>query len=327
MAIAKIIASNPNGAGVFMAGLADFTGNGQTDVLANDVDDLFAIVLHENQFGSFANQMVPPAAGTYLEGQAIDFDVHFGVPVTVTGTPEVDLLIGDQTVTATYVSGTGTPTLTFRYVVQEADRDLDGIALASTTVALPAGASMVDPVGDDVIRTLPAADLSSVLVNGSAPRVSSIKRLDPAAGAADTVQFAISFSEPVTGVTTDTFAPQAADGLDGTAVTGVSGSGTDYVVTLSTGTGSGSLGLTNGIAGIIDAEDNPLATPIVGGEVYTLQRDAARRIETFFTGGHADVSISYGANQWNFSAPGFDLDVEEVLIVGGADSQVAAPLG
>ncbi|WP_166831190.1 FG-GAP-like repeat-containing protein [Thalassoroseus pseudoceratinae] len=310
---------------MFDASLADFNGDGQMDVIAGDVDNPFAIVVHENQLSFFANQMIVPEDGIYLQDAAIDLHVHFGVPVDVTGTPAIELQIGDQTVTAEYLSGTGTPTLTFRYSVQGDDSDLNGIALASMMVSLPTGAAMTDPVGDDVDRTLPMADLSGVVINGSAPRVASITRLGPAATAAQSVRFAVTFNEPVTGITTETFAANFGGSLTGAAVTDVSGDGTEYVVTVDTGTGSGALGLTNGVAGIVDLEGNPLATPVLGGEVYTLQRRPARQITEFFTGGHADITMEYRENLWTFEAPGSDLDVSEVLIVGGPDSMVPAP--
>ncbi|WP_230627669.1 choice-of-anchor M domain-containing protein [Roseiconus lacunae] len=312
---------------LYDAGLADFNADGQMDVITGDTVNPFAIVIHENQFGSFTNQVIAPVDGIYLEDAAVDLRVHFGVPVDVTGTPGVELQIGGQAVTAEYLSGTGTPTLTFRYVPQGDDVDLDGIALASTRVALPTGAAMTDPLGDDVDLSLPAVDLSGVVINGSAPRVANIARLDPAETAANSVRFAISFSEPVTGVTTDTFAASATDGLTGAAVTGVSGDGADYVVSVDTGSGSGALGLTNGNEGIADLEGNPLALPILGGEVYTLQRRPARTISNYFEGGHADVTINYGNNHWSIQAPDYDLEVSEVLIVGGPDSQIVAPSG
>ncbi|MEM9588179.1 MAG: FG-GAP-like repeat-containing protein, partial [Planctomycetota bacterium] len=312
---------------MYDASLADFTGDGQTDIISGDVDNPFAIVVHENQFGFFDNQMIAPEDGIYLQDSAIDLRVHFGVPVDVTGTPGIELQIGDQTVTAEYFSGTGTPTLTFRHVVEADDADLDGPELASMMVVLPAGAAMTDPVGNDVDRTLPAVDLTGVVINGSAPRVASITRLDPAATSAESVRFAVTFNEPVTGVTTDTFAVNVSADLTGAAVTGVTGDGAEYIVTVDTGIGSGVLGLADGSVGTVDLQGNPLATPVLGGEVYTLQRRPARTIDDFFTGSHADVTMRYRNNLWMFEAPGSDLDVSEVLVVGGPDSVVPAPTG
>jgi hypothetical protein len=75
-----------------------------------------------------------PAAGTYIVGQNLDFTVQFDDTVVVDttgGTPRLVLTIGSTTQYATYLSGTGTSTLTFRYTVQAGDLDSDGIAVAS----------------------------------------------------------------------------------------------------------------------------------------------------------------------------------------------------
>jgi hypothetical protein len=75
-----------------------------------------------------------PAAGTYIVGQHLDFTVVFSEAVVVDtagGTPRLQLTIGSTTRYATYLSGTGTSTLTFRYTVQSGDLDSDGIAVAS----------------------------------------------------------------------------------------------------------------------------------------------------------------------------------------------------
>uniref|UniRef100_UPI001421283C FG-GAP-like repeat-containing protein n=1 Tax=Thalassoroseus pseudoceratinae TaxID=2713176 RepID=UPI001421283C len=322
----QVISAIPGG-GILSVAAGDFDGDGNVDAAGAGTPIRSISSVFFNLSGEFSNQVVPPEDGIYFEGEAITFDVHFGIPVDVTGTPEVQLQIGDRTVSAEYISGSGTPTLRFQYVVDAADRDLDGIAFASATVILPAGATMIGPTGDDVDRTLPATDMSSVVVNGSAPRVASITRLDPAATAQSSMRFAITFNEAVTGVTIDNFAVHIADGISDAAVTDVTGEGSEYIVTVDTGSGSGTLGLTNSADGIVDTEGNGLATPILGGEVYTLQRRPARQIDNYFTEGHADIGILYGDNHWSFQAPGSDLDADEVLIVGGPDSVVMAPAG
>ena len=51
------------------------------------------------------------------------------------------------------------------------------------------------------------------------------------------------FSEMVTGVTADDFTLTMMDGITGASITGVSGSGAEYFVTVNTGTGDGILRL------------------------------------------------------------------------------------
>jgi hypothetical protein len=80
-----------------------------------------------------------PAAGTYIVGQNLDFTVQFDEAVEVTGTPRLVLTIGSATRYATYVSGSGSASLLFRYTVQAGDLDTDGIAVASTSIDLNGG--------------------------------------------------------------------------------------------------------------------------------------------------------------------------------------------
>ncbi len=75
----------------------------------------------------------------------------------------------------------------------------------------------------------------------------------------DTVSFIVNFSEPVTGVSVDDFSLNMLNGITGASITGVTGSGFQYFVTVNTGTGDGKLGL-NVVDddSIIDTALNPL---------------------------------------------------------------------
>jgi hypothetical protein len=119
-----------------------------------------------------------PAAGTYIVGQNLDFTVVFSEAVAVTGTPRLVLTIGSTTRYATYLSGTGTSTLTFRYTVQSGDLDSDGIAVASP-IDLNGG-TITDVPGNDAVLTFTPPDTSGVLVDGVAPTITSVT--GPAAG-------------------------------------------------------------------------------------------------------------------------------------------------
>jgi hypothetical protein len=65
-----------------------------------------------------ANVSSPAVNGTYGIGATIPIVVSLGIPAAVTGTPQLQLaLVGGQTALATYVSGSGTNTLVFKYTV------------------------------------------------------------------------------------------------------------------------------------------------------------------------------------------------------------------
>lgn len=111
-----------------------------------------------------------------------------------------------------------------------------GLALAAQKSNNTGGARTVNV---DLIR------LSVTYVaDNVAPTVSSIVRADasPTVGAS-TVSWTVTFSESVTGVNAADFTLVQGGGLSGAAITGVSGSGTSWTVTASTGAGTGTLGL------------------------------------------------------------------------------------
>ncbi|MEM9825893.1 MAG: choice-of-anchor M domain-containing protein [Planctomycetota bacterium] len=309
-------------------GTVDFDGDGDTDIFAGSYS-LGEFYLFENQLGEFANQVVAPAAGIYPAGQNIDVAVHFGSPVDVEGMPSIQLDIGGQTVEAVYQSGSGTPTLTFRYTVDEADRDDDGIGLVSTAVNLNGG-SITDLVGDSVGLDLPTLDMPGVLVNGSTPVVETIQRSSVNPTYADEVMFVVTFDDDVFNVDAGDFG-LTLDGVVGAMVTDVSGDGDEYIVTVSTGTGSGVIGLeVLETASIEDEDANPLVNGFFGGEVFTMAREDARQITTFYTEDHGDVRLGYADGRWNLDInpeeiEGAPFAPDEVLIVAGPDSLETIP--
>src|SRR5206468_9228620 len=75
-----------------------------------------------------------PADGRYKTGQNLDFTVTFNENATVVttgGTPAIGLTIGATARNASYVSGSGTSALLFRYTTVSGDPDADGIAVAA----------------------------------------------------------------------------------------------------------------------------------------------------------------------------------------------------
>lgn len=78
---------------------------------------------------------LPEAAGTYVEGEAIDVTVVFDRAVHVTGDPVLTLSVGGRSRSAAFVSGSGTPELIFSYVVQTGDSDEDGVSIAANALS------------------------------------------------------------------------------------------------------------------------------------------------------------------------------------------------
>ena len=114
------------------------------------------------------------------------------------------------------------------------------------------------------------------IVDKTVPVVSSIVRVNPNPTSAGSVSFAVTFSEPVYGVDSADFS-LAQIGVTGAAITSMTGSGATCTVVVSTGTGSGTLGL-NLIDNntIIDYLSNPLGGAGSGngnftGEIYDVR--------------------------------------------------------
>jgi hypothetical protein len=109
------------------------------------------------------------------------------------------------------------------------------------------------------------------------PSVSSLVRASADPTNAATVQYTLTFSEPVKGVNAPDFSFTLTGGTTGAFVVSVTGSGTTYTVTVNTGTGNGTLRL--------DVVDNDSITSLSGiplggvgdnglytGEVYTISK-------------------------------------------------------
>ena len=106
-----------------------------------------------------------------------------------------------------------------------------------------------------------------------APTVVSSLRADPNPTSAASVNFTVTFSEPVTGVDVNDFILIATN-VTGASVTSVTPvSATVYTVTVNTGTGSGTLRLDiPNSATIADLAGNPLAgLPYLTGDAYTVR--------------------------------------------------------
>ncbi|WP_186775113.1 choice-of-anchor M domain-containing protein [Allorhodopirellula solitaria] len=264
----------------------DFDNDGDQDVVSVPLGAPLKVL--ENLTGENPMRLVPPDSRHYLEGDQIEMEVFFGFPIEVSGTPRIALEMGEDVVYADYLSGSGSPSLLFGHTVGGNDLDLDGVQLVDNTIDLNSGA-LTDPIGGPAVLQFPGT-LDGVTVNAPGALVQMISRQDANPTGADTVQFAVEFSDDVTGVdTSDFMVVMNAGDLSDATVDSVTGSGSLYEVTVTTGSGSGTLGLSVlGDGTIINGDDFPLALPYIGGEVYTLRRGAADPIDHYYVENHAD---------------------------------------
>ena len=113
----------------------------------------------------------PDASGFYGLDDEIRVEVAFGEVVHVDDSLDLSLVlsIGEYSRAATFVGGSGTKMLTFRYVVQENDYDDDGISIGPSALR---GGTIEDAAGNPVERTFAGleADIGQT-VDGRLDRV------------------------------------------------------------------------------------------------------------------------------------------------------------
>ncbi len=143
-------------------------------------------------------QYVDGADGSYKSGATVDIAVHFSEAAYVTGTPALQLGITGRE--ATYQSGDGSSVLTFQYTVQSGDNsgDLD----YASTGAL--AGTIQDAAGNAAVLSLPAvggadslAGRATIVVDTTAPAVSSVDGPDGSYKSGATIDLAVQFSEEV----------------------------------------------------------------------------------------------------------------------------------
>ncbi len=146
---------------------------------------------------------------TYGLGELIGVDVTFSKDVTVTGSPQLGLTIGNRTRQAVYDEGnSNSRTLFFRYDAQVNDRDTDGISIAANAIDLNGGTIMAKADGTTaaVLTHRALADAANRKVDGRTvlvPEVSSISFNNAPLGGdtyglGEVIELAIAFNASVT---------------------------------------------------------------------------------------------------------------------------------
>lgn len=170
-----------------------------------------------------------PANGTYYAGDALDFTVNLDEAVTVDttgGTPRIAMVIGATTRYASYVSGSGTSALTFRYTVVNGDIDANGITLGALSSN---GGSLRDTAGNAASVTLNSVgSTAGINVDGTNPSITGVgaSTADGAYGSGQTITITVDFSSAVNVDTTNGTPTLALDGGGSATYTGGSGTST-----------------------------------------------------------------------------------------------------
>jgi hypothetical protein len=209
------------------------------------------------------------ADGTYGLGASIDFTITFNGDVEVTGSPFLALNSGGS---ATYLSGSGTNELIFRYTVGAGEQSSDLDYTSASAINLNGGS--IDLAGASVAvpaeLTLPAPGMAGsiafshdIVVNAVVPAVTSVtsSTADGTYGFGSLVTIQIEFSRDalVTGT------PQLALNSGGVA-NYASGSGSTILVfNYTVGAGHGSLDLDYSSADALTLNGGTITDEINGG--------------------------------------------------------------
>ena len=113
----------------------------------------------------------PDNDDTYERGEAITVRVEFNGKVVVTGSARLALIVGKRTRYALHKRRTVGSTAYFRYTVQAADLDTDGVGIPANAIALNGGTikAVADGSTDAVLGHDAVADDASHKVDGGGP--------------------------------------------------------------------------------------------------------------------------------------------------------------
>ena len=235
------------------------------DTVGNPLSGTFPFTSSTYTIDKTPPNVVPPIDLTDSNpsnAAALHFTVHFSENVngitTADFAPVTTGSISGAAISA--VSGNGTSTI----IVTVSTGTGDG----TLALGIPSAGTIKDTAGNSLAGT---PITSSAYTIDKPPVVSSITLVNSSPTNSATVQYTVTFSKPVTGVDEATFgnfvlAPTPAiGGVTGAAITGITGSGTTYTVTVNTGSGDGMLALELANPGaIMDAENQTLVgTPFV----------------------------------------------------------------
>lgn len=141
--------------------------------------------------------------------------------------------------------------------------------------------------------TVASSNPDKIRIGTSAlPSVTSIVRAGSNPVNAASVSFIVTFSDPVTGVDALDFSLTTTGGISGAGVTGVSGSGVTYTVTVNTGSGDGTIRLDLKESASIEnlSTKYPIFCGYDAGEAYTIDKTAPTLTITSTSGNPTGVT-------------------------------------
>ena len=266
-----------------------------------------------------ANNAAALNAGTYYvrirvaDSYNSSLDKAFAIMVTDTVAPSAPSTPDMTSGTDTGISNTDnitsntTPVFTGTAEAGSTVTLYDGATLLGTTTAtggnwtitsstLSEGSHSVTATATDAASNTSAHSPSlAVTVDTSAPRVSSIALVGTPGATATSVQFLVTFNEPVHGLSTDDFTPTTTGGAAGTVASVTAASGSTATVTINNITGPGTLRLdVKAGTNITDTAGNALPA-YTSGPTHTVQAAPGAPTGVAATAGNGQATVTFAA--------------------------------
>lgn len=215
----------PGDFSITLSGVRDISGNALAGELA---------IRYTIPEATVVDVSSPDANDVYGIGDDITVLVAFSEPVTVVGSPRLELELNTSgPVYAAYDSGSGGDTLSFLYSVAEGHQSAD-LDYKSSASLSPNGGSIKDAAGNDAALTLPAPGTvhslghnKAIVIDGSAetPEAATVvavgsSKADGSYKAGVAIPIAVEFSAPVTVTGSPTLALNAGPGAAAAIVAG-----------------------------------------------------------------------------------------------------------
>jgi hypothetical protein len=245
------------------------SGDGQTYLIGSPLDSVAGIQYTGSAYFYF-NDLVPTVASiSHIDSNptnavSVNYTVTFSEDVSgvdetdfavfttgsISGAAIVDLSGAENTYTVTVSTGTGEGTI---------------------RLDIPDTAVIKDST-ENALVGLPYTAGDVYIIDRTAPQVSSILRVNSDPTNAVTLDYTVTFSEPVSDVDVYDFTLSTTGTLDSASISNVSGSGAVYSVTIVAGTGEGTLRLDiPSLVTVSDLAGNTLTEiPYTDGETYNV---------------------------------------------------------
>lgn len=236
--------------------------------------------------------------------QSVNYQVTFTEPVTGVDVSDFILNTNINGAGITGVSGSGNS-----YLVSVDTGFGDGTLRLDLTDDDSIVADPGVPLGWEGVGNGNFTSAESYAMDKTAPSAVSITRASPNPSNAASVDFAVTFSESVTGVDATDFSLVTSNGA---AISSVSGSGASYLVSVTTGTGNDTLRLDFlDDDSVVDPGGNFTPSGFTSGESYTVDR-AAPVITSITSAGHTEgSSVEYAVS---FSEPVTGVDGDDFFL-------------